>query len=69
MRMAQLFGALFHCARMAQLLGALTTDPTVLICGSSPWRDQTFTQSRESGQLSVIPGIGITRCGPIERKD
>ena len=24
---------------------------------------------RESRQLSVIPGVGITRCGHIERND
>ena len=54
-------------ARMAQLLEALTTDPRVR--GSSPWHDQTFKQSEESRQLSVIPGMGITRCGHIERKD
>ena len=51
----------FH--NMAQLLEALTTDPRV--CDSSPWHDQTFTQSCE---LSVIPGVGIARCGHIERK-
>ena len=52
---------------MAQLLEALTTDPRVR--GSSPWQDKTFTQSEESCQLSVIPSIGITRCGHIERKN
>ena len=52
---------------MAWLLEALTIDPRVR--GSSPWHDQTFTQSEESRYLSVIPGIGITRCGQIERKD
>ena len=46
-------------ARMAQLLEALTTDPRVR--GSS----QTSIQSEESRQISVIPGIGITRCGHI----
>ena len=30
---------------------------------------QNFTQSGESRQLSVISGVGITRCGHIERKD
>ena len=53
---------------MAELLEvALTTDPRV--CGSSLWHDQTFTKSEESHQLSAIPGVGITRCGHIERKD
>ena len=52
---------------MAQLLEALTIDPRVR--GSSPRHDQTFTQSGESRQLSVIPGVGITRYGHIERKD
>ena len=52
---------------MAQLLEALTTDPRVR--DSSPWPDQTFTQSGESRQLSVIPSLGITRCGHLERKD
>ena len=52
---------------MAQWLGALTTDPMVRVL--SPWHDQTFSQSEESHQLSVIPGIGITRCGHIERKN
>ena len=33
-------------ARVARLLGALTTDPRVR--GSSPWHGQTFTQSEES---------------------
>ena len=51
---------------MAQLLEALTTVPKV--CGSSPWLDQTSTQSEESHQLSVLPGIGITRCGHIETR-
>ena len=53
-------------ARMTQLLEALTTDP--LVHGSSPWHDQTFTQSEKSRQLSVIPGVGITRCCHIERE-
>ena len=52
---------------MAQLLEALTTGPKG--GGSSPLHDQTFTQSEESRQLSVIPGVGITKCGHIERKD
>ena len=52
---------------MAQLLEELATNPRVR--GSSPWHDQTITKSEESRQLSVIPGIGITRCGHIERKD
>ena len=53
---------------MAQLLEALTTDPRVR--GSSPWHDQTLTKSEESRQLSVgISGLGIMRCGCIERKD
>ena len=34
---------------------------------SSPWHDQTLIQSEESRQLSVIPGIGIMRCGNIKR--
>ena len=46
---------------------ALTTDQRVR--GPSSWHDQTFTQSEESRKLSVIPGVGITRCGHIERKD
>ena len=52
---------------MARLLGALFTDPRVR--GSSPWHDQTFTQSEEGRQLSIIPGVGIMRCGHIEMKD
>ena len=52
---------------MAQLLEALTTDPRIR--DSSPSPDQTFTQSVESRQLSVISGLGITRYGHIERKD
>ena len=36
----------------------------------SPWHDQTLTKSEESRQLSVgISGLGIMRCGCIERKD
>ena len=54
-------------ARLGQLLEALTTDPRVR--GSSPWHEQTFTKSVESRQLPVIPGVGITWCGHIERKD
>ena len=42
-------------AKMTQLLEVLTTDPRAR--GSSPWHDQTLTQSEESRQLSVIPGI------------
>ena len=49
----------FSGMRMAQLLEALTTDQKVR--GLSPWHDQTSTQSVQSGQLSVIPGVGITR--------
>ena len=52
---------------MAQLLDALTTDPRGR--GSSPWHDKTITKNEESHKLSVIPGIGITRCGHIERKE
>ena len=52
---------------MAQLLEALTIDP--MVRGSSPGHDQTFNQSEDSRQLSVIPGVGITRCGHIKRKD
>ena len=52
---------------MAQLLEALTTD--LRVRGPSHWHDQTFTQSEESRQLSVIPGIVIMRCCHIERKD
>ena len=52
---------------MAQLLEALATDARVR--GLSPWRDQTFTQSGESRQLSVIPGVGIKRRGHMELKD
>ena len=52
---------------MAQLLAALTTDPKVR--GSSPLYNKTFTQNEESRQLSVIPGVGITRCCHIKRKD
>ena len=52
---------------MAQLLETLATDPRVR--GSSPWHYQTSTQSEESRQLSVIPDVGITRCGHIKRKD
>ena len=33
------------------------------------YKFSTFTQNEESRQRSVIPGIGITRCGHIERKD
>ena len=54
-------------ARMAQLLEALTMD--LRVSGSSPWHDQTFSKSEESRQFSVIPGLGITTCGHIERKD
>ena len=54
-------------AKMAQLLGLLTTDPRA--CDWFPGHDQTFTQSVESRQLSVILGVEITRCGQIERKD
>ena len=55
-------------SRMAQLLEAMITDPRVR--GSSPKHDQTFTQSEESRHHSVgIPGVGIARCGHIERKD
>ena len=52
---------------MAQLLEGLSTYPKGR--GLSPWHDQTYTQSEESHQLSVIPGIEIIRCGHIEWKD
>ena len=48
-------------------LESLTTDPRVR--GSSPWHDKIFPRSEESRQLSVIPGVGITRYGQIDRKD
>ena len=53
--------------RIGQLLEALTSDQRVL--DSSSWHDQTFSQSEESRQVSVIPGVGIMRCGHTERKD
>ena len=28
-----------------------------------------MVQSGESCQLSLIPGVGMTRCGRIEKKD
>ena len=52
---------------MNWMRGWLSADYRPKGCGS--WHDQTFTQSEESRKLSVIPGVGITRCGHIERKD
>ena len=52
---------------MAQLLEALNTDPRVRGSGSF-WHDQTFTQNEECRQLPVIPGLGITWFGHIERR-
>ena len=49
---------------MARLL---CIDP--MVSGSSPTQAKHILRSEESRQLSVIPGVGITRCGHIERKD
>ena len=45
----------------------LRIDPVVN--GSSPTAAATSTYSEESRQLSVIPGVGITSCGHIQRQD
>ena len=37
--------------------------------GSNPGHDQTLTDSEGSRQLSGIQGVGIKRCGHIERKN
>ena len=52
---------------MAQWLGSLTTDPRVFCL--SPGHDEMVIQSEDSRQPSVIPGVGITRCGHNEKKD
>ena len=40
-----------------------------MVSGSSPTSAKLSLKSEESHQLSAIPGVGITRCGHIERKD
>ena len=40
-----------------------------MVSGTNLPKAKTFTQSEESSQLSEIPGVGIMRCGHIERKD
>ena len=44
----------------------LRIDP--MVSGSSPTSARLSLRVR-SRQLSVSPGVGITRCGYIERKD
>ena len=42
----------------------------LMVSGSSPALAKlSLRVRRESRQLSVNPGVGITRCGHIERKD
>ena len=45
----------------------LRIDP--MVSGSSPTSARLSLKSEESGQLSTISGVGITRCGHIDGKD
>ena len=40
-----------------------------MVSGSSPTSAKLSVRVRESRQLSVIPGVEITRRGHIEKKD
>ena len=45
----------------------LRIDP--MVSGSNPPSAKLVLKSAECCQLYVIPGVGIMRCGHIERKD
>ena len=45
----------------------LRIDP--MVSGSNPPSAKLSLRGRKNRQLSVIAGVGITRCGHIERKD
>ena len=45
----------------------LRIDP--MVRGSNPPSAKLSLRVRKNRQLSVIAGVGITRCGHIERKD
>ena len=47
------------------MVGFLRIDP--MVSGSSPTSAKLWL--RVSHKLSVIPGVGIMRCGHIKRKD
>lgn len=40
-----------------------------MIIGSSPIPSLNFTTTQESCLFSVIPGVGLLRCGQIEKTD
>ena len=64
--MQQLVQFRHFCVRVAQ---GYDSCPLILWSAVRIHSQLSFTQSEEIRQLSVIPGVEITRCGHIERKD